>query len=76
MTGHGREDLVLLVTNRLQDSAGNLIDRYVRRMLIESRIADAIRLFRTDALSSSVPLKVDTEEMAGPEVVPIAFRSA
>ena len=67
---------MLLVTNRLQDSAGKLIDRYVRRMLIERRIADAIRLLHTDALSSSVPLKVDTEEMAGPEVVPIAFRSA
>ena len=57
----GREDLVLLVTNRLQASTGKLIDRYARRMLIENRIADAIRCFHMDALSSSVPLKVDVD---------------
>ena len=48
----GREDLVLLVTNRLQASAGKLI---------EHRIADAIPCFHMDALSSSVPLKVDVD---------------
>ena len=57
----GREDLVLLVTNLLQASAGKLIDRYARRMLIENQIADAIRFFHMDALSSSVPLKVDVD---------------
>ena len=61
MVGLGREDLVLLVTNRRKESAARLIDRYARRMLIENPIADAVRFFHMDALSSAVPLKVDAD---------------
>ena len=61
VTDPGRPDPILLVTNRLQGSPGPLIDCYARRMLIENQIADAIRFFHIDALSSSVPLKVDVD---------------
>ncbi len=33
--------------------------RYAQRMLIETALSDAVRFFHTDALSSSVGLKVD-----------------
>ena len=61
VTDLGRPDPILLVTNRLKGSPGPLIDRYARRMLIENQIADAIRFFHMDAMSSAVPLKVDVD---------------
>ena len=36
-----------------------LILRYAKRMLIENALADAVRFFHIDALSSSVGMKVD-----------------
>jgi hypothetical protein len=36
-----------------------LITRYAKRMLIENGLADAVRFFHIDALSSSVSMKVD-----------------
>jgi hypothetical protein len=36
-----------------------LILRYAKRMLIENALADAVRFFHIDALSSSVGFKVD-----------------
>ena len=59
--GLGREALPLLVTNQKRGGATALVDRYVRRMLIANQIADAIRFFHMDALSSAVPLKVDVD---------------
>ena len=61
VAGLGREALLLLVTNQKRGGAASLVDRYARRMLIENQIADAIRFFHMDALSSSVPLKVDLD---------------
>ena len=57
----GRESLLLLVTNQKRGAAAALIDRYARRMLVENQIADAIRLFHMDALSSAVLLQVDED---------------
>ena len=37
----------------------NLITRHAKRMLIENALADAVRFFHIDALSSSVGFKVD-----------------
>ena len=37
----------------------NLITRYAKRMLIENALAEAVRFFHIDALSSSVGFKVD-----------------
>jgi hypothetical protein len=36
-----------------------VIERYAHRMNIEQRLAESIRSFHTDALSSAVPLNVD-----------------
>ena len=57
----GHEDPVLLVTNRLREPVGQVVDRYARRMVIENAIADAIDFFHMDALSSAVPMKIDAD---------------
>jgi hypothetical protein len=40
---------------------GWLVNRYAKRMAIEQRLAEAIRSFHLDALSSSVALNVDLD---------------
>ena len=57
----GHDKPVLLLTNSMQESAGKLVDRYARRMLIENAIAEAIDFFHMDALSSAAPLKIDAD---------------
>jgi len=54
----GHEEPTILLTNDAS-SARNIIARYAKRMLIENALADAVRFFHIDALSSSVSLKVD-----------------
>ncbi len=55
----GHEQPTILVTNDTQSTPKQLITRYAQRMLIENALADAVRFFHIDALSSSVGLKVD-----------------
>ena len=55
----GHDEPTILVTNDRRSTACQLIARYARRMLIENALADAVRFFHIDALSSSVGLKVD-----------------
>jgi hypothetical protein len=55
----GHDEPTILVTNDRRSSACQLITRYAKRMLIENALADAVRFFHIDALSSSVGLKVD-----------------
>ena len=55
----GHDEPTILITNDANSSARNLITRYARRMLIENALADAVRFFHIDALSSSVGFKVD-----------------
>ncbi len=55
----GHDEPMILVTNDAKSSARNLITRYAKRMLIENALADAVRFFHIDALSSSVGFKVD-----------------
>ena len=57
----GHEKPTLLLTNQARAPAGQLIDRYARRMVIENAIADAIDFFHMDALSAAVPMKVDLD---------------
>ncbi len=57
----GHEKPTLLITNQDNESAGRLVDRYARRMVIENAIAAAIDLFHMDALSASVPLKIEVD---------------
>jgi hypothetical protein len=55
----GHDLPTILLTNDRLASARQLITRYAKRMLIENALADAVRFFHIDALSSSVGLKVD-----------------
>jgi hypothetical protein len=55
----GHEEPTILVTNDRCSTACQLITRYAKRMLIENALADAVRFFHIDALSSSLALKVD-----------------
>ena len=55
----GHDEPTILITNDAKSSARNFITRYAKRMLIENALADAVRFFHIDALSSSVGFKVD-----------------
>src|SRR6266511_2966141 len=51
----------LIITNQCQATIRNLISQYARRMTIEQRLAEIIRSFCADALSSTVNLNVDLD---------------
>jgi hypothetical protein len=51
----------VIITNDDDTATKQLIERYARRMTIEQRLAEAIRSFHLDALSSAVPLNVDLD---------------
>ena len=55
----GHDEPTILLTNQPHVPAKQLITRYAHRMLIENALADAVRFFHMDALSSAVSLKVD-----------------
>jgi hypothetical protein len=59
--GLGRESPTVIITNDPGATTKTLIERYARRMTIEQRLAEAIRSFHLDALSSAVPLNVDLD---------------
>ena len=59
--GLGHEKPTLLITNRMEEKPATLVDRYARRMLVENAIEDAINFFHMDALSSTVPLRIDLD---------------
>jgi hypothetical protein len=61
ITDLGHEEPTLLLTNQLSRSAGHLIGRYAKRMLIENNIEDGIDFFHMDALSSAVAMKVNCD---------------
>jgi hypothetical protein len=55
----GHEQPTILFTNDRKFPVRQLILRYAKRMLIENSLADAVKFFHIDSLSSSVGLKVD-----------------
>jgi hypothetical protein len=59
--GLGRESPTVLITNHPTATPKFLIERYARRMTIEQRLAEAIRSFHLDSLSSAVPLNIDLD---------------
>lgn len=63
ITGLGRDAPTVIITNDTDTSAKQLIERYARRMTIEQRLAEIIRAFHSDALSSAVNLNVDLDIM-------------
>ncbi len=63
VTGLGRAAPTVIITNNDHLSAKALIEHYARRMTIEERLAEIIRAFHADALSSAVNLNVDLDIM-------------
>jgi hypothetical protein len=61
VTGLGRDAPTIVITNDHHTPARQLIERYARRMTIEQRLAEIIRAFHADALSSAVNLNVDLD---------------
>jgi hypothetical protein len=61
VTGLGREQPTVIITNDNQITTRALVARYARRMTIEQRLAEIIQAFCADALSSTVNLNVDLD---------------
>src|SRR6266705_2680239 len=59
VTGPGRDQPTVIITNGHDMTTRNLIGQYARRMTIEQRLAEIIRAFCADALSSTVNLNGD-----------------
>ena len=60
-TGLGRDAPTVIITNDTAMNTRALITQYARRMTIEQRLAEIIRAFCADALSSTVNLNVDLD---------------
>lgn len=61
VTGLGRDAPTVIITNERAARTKALIEHYARRMTIEQRLAEIIRAFCADALSSTVNLNVDLD---------------
>jgi hypothetical protein len=61
VTGLGRDAPTVIITNDTAMKTRTLISQYARRMTIEQRLAEIIRAFCADALSSTVNLNVDLD---------------
>jgi len=59
--GLGHDQPTFLITNDLASRPKLLVEKYAHRMGIEQRLAEWIRAFHIDALSSAVPLNVDLD---------------
>jgi hypothetical protein len=59
ITDRGHDEPTILLTNDTHATPKSLITRYAERMLIENALADAVKIFHIDALSSPVGMKVD-----------------
>lgn len=59
--GLGHDHPTLILTNNFDGKPARLVDRYAKRMTIEQRLAEGIRSFHLDALSSAVALNVDLD---------------
>lgn len=59
----GRDQPTVIITSDQQATTRNLIGQYTRRMTIEQRLAEIIRAFCADALSSTANLYADLDVM-------------
>jgi transposase len=59
--GLGHEHPTLILTNDRNSTPTKIVVRYAKRMRIEQRLAESIRSFHLDALSSAVALNVDLD---------------
>jgi transposase len=71
--GLGREQPTLILTNREDMTAKQLIERYAKRWGIENQLAEQIRAFHLDSLCSQVPLAIDFD-VALTVLADIAYR--
>ncbi len=63
VTGLGREQPTVIITSNDQIKTRAMVTQYARRMTIEQRLAEIIRAFCADALSSTVNLNADLDVM-------------
>lgn len=61
MRGLGHEHPTLILTNDRTSTPRKIVGRYAKGMRIEQRLAESIRCFHLDALSSAVALNVDLD---------------
>jgi transposase len=61
VTNLGHDAPTVIITNDRDTPTRALLARYARRMTIEQRLAEIIRAFHLDALSSTVNLNVDLD---------------
>jgi transposase len=61
VTGLGHQAPTVIISNDHDSTTKAIIGRYARRMTIEQRLAEIIRAFCADALSSTVNLNVDLD---------------
>jgi hypothetical protein len=61
VTGLGRDDPTVIITNDDQIRTRALVQQYARRMTTGQRLAEIIQEFCADALSSTVNLNVDLD---------------
>src|SRR5258707_190263 len=66
VTGLGHDQPTVIITNDHDMTTRAVIGQYARRMTIEQRLAEIIRAFCADALSSTVNLNVDLDIMLAP----------
>jgi len=59
--GLGHDHPTLILTNDRTSTPKKIVGRYAKRMRIEQRLAESIRSFHLDALSSAVALNVDLD---------------
>jgi hypothetical protein len=59
--GLGHDHPTLILTNDRNSPPKQIVGRYAKRMRIEQRLAEQIRSFHLDALSSAVALNVDLD---------------
>jgi hypothetical protein len=59
--GLGHQHPTLILTNDRTSPPKKVVGRYAKRMRIEQRLAESIRSFHLDALSSAVALNVDLD---------------
>jgi hypothetical protein len=62
ITDLGHDEPTILLTNDKRATAGQLITRYAKRMLIENALSDAVRFLHIDAPSSSAPVGAPPRE--------------
>src|SRR6266536_3316577 len=63
VTGLGHDAPTVIISNDHDLKTKAILQRYARRMTIEQRLAEIIRAFCADALSSTVNLNVDLDVM-------------